>query len=109
MLVPNEELLKSKNIEGNHKRLLEDAYFKLSAVLCRPSFYGEPEEVVQLIEGLEYTIQFLWGFDLDRKYHRYWKEVDGCVCPKLDNEDAIYRGVRVIDTTCNFHGNNKEQ
>lgn len=95
----------SQGLNEECRKILEDVYIKMSAILEQPDLYGEPHEVVEQIEGLEYTMQYLWGFSFDRKYHRYWKEVSGCICPKLDNQDPLYHGVRITDTTCKFHGN----
>lgn len=104
LLVPNKDLMQSRNIVGEHRKLLEDAYAKLNPLISNPEYYGDPDHVVEQVEALEHTIQYLWGFPFDRTFHRYWKEISGCICPKLDNRDPLYHGLRITDTTCKFHG-----
>jgi hypothetical protein len=60
-------------------------------------------ELASQVEDVEYTLQELWGFERDSKYHRFWL-LPKCSCPRLDNEDRYATGVSIIDTDCIIHG-----
>ena len=72
----------------------------LTLVLDNPEDHRHP---LATVEGMEYLLQELWGFPQDADYHRYWKEVKDCCCPKLDNEDALYFGRRIYSGDCPWH------
>lgn len=76
----------------------------LQGVLSRPDEYGKPSNVVAIVEHLEYTLQSLWDFPLDNKFHRYWFEVEACKCAKMDNMDLIGTGHKVYNKECTYHG-----
>lgn len=102
----NRVLAESKGLTEDTITAIEEIYKKLNQYLTRPNIhFDSKEKAVTVIEGMEYTLQSLWGFPLDSDYHRYWKEIDGCLCPKMDNEDPIYFGQRVINSQCPYHGN----
>lgn len=83
---------------------LQKVYIKLHKVLENPLEGRTHEEVVAVIEALEATLQKLWGFEPDPNYHSYWHEVEGCSCPSMDNRDPLFRGRRIINMSCPFHG-----
>jgi hypothetical protein len=99
----NEALLKKQGINKETEALLEDEYNFLSSVLADPELYTDP---VAEVEKREYNLQRLWGFPQDRNYHRYWKHIKGCTCPKRDNEDPMYFGRRITVSDCPWHGSN---
>ena len=96
----NADLLKKQNVSEESELLLEELYESLSHILAYPEEYEDP---VKLIEGLELKLQFLWGFPQDTRYHRYWKYIKGCTCPKVDNEDPMYFGRRITVGDCKWH------
>lgn len=51
----------------------------------------------------EFELQKLWGFPEDQQYHKFWK-MQGCTCPKMDNEDAYPTGFYVNNGSCPLHG-----
>ena len=103
-LVPNEDLIKLKNISPEYRQVLIDTYKLLTMVLDRPDLYEDP---VQHVEALEYSMQIMWGFPPYKDYHSYWDKIKGCTCPQMDNRDMIGTGKRYVNGDCPFHGDNK--
>ncbi len=99
-LVPNEDLIKLKNIAPEYRQVLTDTYKLLTMVLDRPDLYEDP---VEYVEALEYTLQILWAFPPDRNYHSYWNKLKGCTCSDLDNRDMMGTPYRQINSDCPFH------
>ena len=56
----------------------------------------------KMLENLEFKLQKLWKFPLQRRYHRFW-ETPKCECPKLDNLDA-YPYASIVNKKCPIHG-----
>jgi hypothetical protein len=50
----------------------------------------------------QYTLQELWGFKKDKKYHKDYL-LPHCTCPKLDNEDFHGTKLRWIAEGCPLH------
>ncbi len=50
---------------------------------------------------LEFHLQYLWGFDLNLSYHRFW-ELPQCSCPKMDNRDS-FPNYSFISGGCPLH------
>ena len=100
----NQALVERQNISGETQEAIKLVTARLRQILERPFHYsGDPAVVVSIIEGMEYTLQNLWNFPMDRDYHRYWHEVKGCTCPSMDNNDPIYFGQRITRQGCPFH------
>ena len=51
----------------------------------------------------QYKLQSAWRFPEDAKFHRFW-DIDGCDCPKMDNDDAYPTGYYVVSQACRIHG-----
>jgi len=62
-------------------------------------------ELNQQIEPLEFKMQELFGFKIDRNYHRWWRDCPKCTCPGMDNQDAFGTDFRYYDSNCIIHGN----
>ena len=62
------------------------------------------KEFAAQFEVIEFEQQKLWGFKLNRDFHRWWK-VPKCLCPNMDNEDAYGTKYRHIKPGCPIHGN----
>jgi hypothetical protein len=88
-----------KLIEQNHEAI-EHMFKGIDQHVSELGYKG----VVDYIEIIEYRLQYLWGFPMDKNYHKYWFEVPGCTCPKLDNHDMIGSSRAVFNMTCPFHG-----
>lgn len=104
---PNPNLVLQKGLSGPVEALLEDTYGELRLYLLRPSMYFEnPSEAIERVRHLESQLQRLWGFPQDERFFYYEFWIDGCTCPKLDNEDAKGTKYRFFNTVCPIH--NKE-
>lgn len=57
----------------------------------------------RLVEGLEFELQGLWGFEQNKNYHSWWFKVPYCRCPKKENADPIYFGRRIVISNCSIH------
>lgn len=100
----NQALVKKQNVSEETQEAIKLITVRLRQVLERPSHYSDdPEVVVSIIEGMEYTLQNLWNFPMDNNYHRYWHRVKGCTCPSMDNDDPIYFGDKIIREGCPYH------
>lgn len=60
--------------------------------------------VAELVTELDYKLQELWGFPKNPDYHTHWFNIEGCLCPKLDNQERVGSGSRWISKSCPFHG-----
>ena len=56
----------------------------------------------------EFELQEVWGFPRSADYHRDF-DLPHCTCPKLDNEDYLGTGYRVVTAGCIYHGPQKEE
>lgn len=65
--------------------------------------------VVDVIQGLDYALQALWGFKLDSDHHSSQHHINGCTCPKIDNDDLVGTKYRVRSQGCPFHGWEREE
>ena len=66
-------------------------------------------EIADKIEQLEFNLQRLWGFGESQMHHRYWSQLNTCLCNanSMDNlEDFGYR--RIIRMDCPIHGTSQE-
>lgn len=100
----NEKLLITQGVKPKAEDAIVAIHKVLQGVLSSPDEYGKPSNVVSIVEHLEYTLQSLWDFPLDKKFHRYWFEVDGCECPKMDNRYRIGSGYFIYNMQCPYHG-----
>jgi len=58
------------------------------------------------VEVLEFELQRLWNFDIDKEYHRYWLDFNACRCPRMDNLERLGYG-RIVNLNCSLHGDDK--
>ena len=65
-------------------------------------------KLAQRFETLEYMQQELWGFEKDKRFHR-WFEVPKCSCPKLDNQDWIGSDHDIVSLNCIIHGGKRDE
>ena len=86
---------------------LKKVYIELFKVFEQMENEGSRIELYKLnqsIEPLEFKMQELFGFKVDRNYHRYWCECPKCTCPKMDNRDIRGTDIRYYDEECIIHG-----
>jgi len=101
----NKELAEKQQLTPDTITAIEVLHTQLKAFLARPTMYVEEKDAARIVEGMEYTLQFLWGFPLDRSFHRYYNKVKGCLCrAEMDNLELYGSGYRVINPQCPFHG-----
>lgn len=101
MLQYNKELADRLNLSGETREELAAVYAKLSDAVTNPEKY---EDVATYVTDLEYTLQSLWGFPRDKKFHYYNLYIKGCRCPELDNMDM--QGLttrRIVSVECPIH------
>ena len=56
----------------------------------------------------EFALQEIWGFERNANYHRDF-DIPYCTCPKLDNEDYLGTGYRVVTAGCIYHGSGEKE
>ncbi len=97
----NEKFADKQGISEENRNLLEELYILLEDILFHPEQYDNP---VERIEDIEFRMQYLWKFEKDPTRHRYWLDIKGCECPKIDNYERIGTPYRIIVTSCPWHG-----
>jgi hypothetical protein len=55
----------------------------------------------QLVENNS-QLQVVWRFAVDSNWYKFWEE-PGCLCPKLDNNDAYSSGYYLVNGSCPIH------
>ena len=65
----NMRLAEARGLDEDTIAAIETVHDRLKLILNRPTYYGEPKEIVKIVEGIEYTLQLLWGFPLDGDSH----------------------------------------
>ena len=66
----------------------------------------EPTQLKMLAavyDALEFEQQALWNFPRDPNFHRFF-DFPGCICPRIDNIDALGTPYRITVQTCPIHG-----
>jgi len=85
-------------IKEAHVRKL-DLYDKIKKTRKREKL----KELASKITEIEFELQGLWKFPLDKNFHRFW-ETPKCSCAKMDNSDNWGSGYYYITTSCLLHG-----
>lgn len=100
----NEELADRLGVSQENRDKINQLHGYLDKLLSEPeNVYSEYERVVTHIERIEFELQRLWGFEQNKAFHSYWFRVKGCTCPKLDNQEMVGVGRRIISGDCPFH------
>lgn len=105
----NQSLVERQGLSPERVTAIEQVTQQLKIFLKRHSMYASPEEAVRIVEGYEYVLQGLWGFNYDFKMHKYWNELEGCTCPYYDNKELRGTILRSWDANCPFHGTKQEE
>jgi len=100
----NKRLAEERDIMPETQTAIEIVGQRLFNILARPEMYADKDQISDIIQGFEYVLQHLWGFDMHWKMHRYWMEVKGCTCPKMDNIDYVGTTYRIFSENCPYHG-----
>lgn len=99
----NHDLARERNLDPETIQKIEE-YQNFRTVLGEMYKAGKIGARVYREEWVsnEYKLQDLWGFERNPNFHKFW-EMEGCTCPKLDNEDEYpYRNF--VNTSCPIHG-----
>jgi len=98
--VPNENILQMPKYYKKLKNLFNEAhklYNEYSGQIPK-----DETEIGKQVDEVESKLQELWNFEKNEAYYRYWIELPGCTCPKMDNED-MYVVHRIINCSCPYH------
>lgn len=100
----NKNLLNSQQINEETELGIKAVHTMLDLVLDNPGIVGI-ESVSKVVRGLEFALQKLWNFPQDKNFHRYQFMINGCDCPKMDNEDMFQFGqpYRYYNMECPVH------
>ena len=102
----NKELLKERGVEHNRKEI--ERFSKKIRKMFKLIKKNTPEcyklNAVADLESIEYILQILWGFPLDRNKHKWWYRIPGCICPQMDNSDRWGTAFRIYNDNCPWHG-----
>lgn len=102
----NKSPARSRGLDETTIESIEHTMEGLEYILENPQDTSNtPEVVVRLVEDYEILLQRLWGFDENKDHHKYWFRINGCMCPKMDNEDAFGTGIRYYLMRCPYHSN----
>jgi hypothetical protein len=101
----NQKLAEDRGLDDDTIEKIKMTNYYLRDVLWNPEvFLKSPSDVPAHTTALEYKLQNLWGFPADKNKHKYWYQVKGCTCPKLDNLDTYGVKERWIADACPYHG-----
>lgn len=100
----NTTLADSRGISQEDQNAMQKIYEFLHQILARPSMHCKtPQQAVELVQALEYTLQLFWKFPVDRAFHNYWVDTKGCTCPKVDNKERAGSGYFIVSENCPYH------
>lgn len=104
----NKRLLKEKGLDKDISRIekLKDSHkekLRLFKLMKETNDKETLRELSACVEEIEFIQQELWGFPINRNFHRWW-EVPKCACSKLDNMENIGTEYRIINEDCPVHG-----
>jgi hypothetical protein len=102
----NQRLAKQKGLSKDRIIAINELHKQSGLILMRPNHYGEPEDVLELLTAIEYSLQLLWGFPTDRAFHHYSFSLEGCNCP-YDHDRDFGNPFKRINSTCPWHGTPK--
>lgn len=60
------------------------------------------EELYKSWVEIQFKLQDAWKFERNAHFHRPW-DIEGCTCPKMDNDDMYPTGRVIMNTECKIH------
>lgn len=99
----NEELADRQCLSADTRTAIKEVHRRLAQHPNRPEMFANLEDAPSIVQGFEYTLQGLWGFPMDNRYHRYQWDIKGCTCPKMDNLEYIGTEYRRYNQNCPVH------
>ena len=104
-MTANRELAKKQGLSEDDIIAINTVHQRMEAFLKRPGMYANPKDCPDVVTAFETVLQALWYFPLDKKFHRYQFELNGCTCPCLDNAERVgYTETRIVNKNCPYHG-----
>lgn len=97
----NKKLLREQHVSKDAQRQIIHIHHKLDHIKYNPELYLNP---VKEIENLEYKLQELWNFKIDKSFHTHKFQIKGCTCPTLDNSSMYGSGLFWVNGKCKWHG-----
>ena len=79
----NQNLVARNNVSYEAQIQLCELYDKLEALIEEGDASLSVEvnrEIADKIEQLEFNLQRLWGFGESKMHHRYWSQLNMCLC-----------------------------
>lgn len=67
-------------------------------------FASKLKKIAKEVEKIEFALQKKWKFKKTRDRHTWWFYIPGCTCPKIDNKERMYTGIRIYSENCPIHG-----
>lgn len=112
LLCLNLSLLKSLRVSDRSLNKLKQMYIAKHLLFEKAASIDSKQihalrALCDLYHQFEFEIQELWGFTRDINFHRFW-EFPHCICPRLDNQDAIGTKFHIYSSTCPIHGDKIE-
>ena len=103
--VLNNDLIKRQGLNEDTVKKIESLHEEMEALKQLPFENIENiSDYVLDMRGLEYEMQWRWGFTQDSNYHTHWFMDHKCFCPVLDNQDRLGTPYNVIALSCPLHG-----
>jgi len=107
----NWALSERQNLTDDERQLIIECHDRRVVIFDKMSVTDDVKRLRQYadeIEELEFELQRHWHFPIDHSYHTWWIKAPGCTCPKMDNKDPMYNGLRIISSGCKLHGKDFE-
>lgn len=104
----NQVLLAKQEIGIDGEEAILKLHEIMDSVIESPEEYGNPKEVLAIVESLEYSMQAMWKFRRDRTYHTHVWRLEDCTCAKMDNRERMGSPLKSITSTCPYHGTQPE-
>lgn len=102
----NKELAEKQGLSEREVIAIEEVQKHLNTFLKCPTMYAKEEDAPEIVTAFEFVLQKLWNFPLDKKFHRYQNDLEGCTCEaKMDNQELIgVSEARWCTSDCPYHG-----
>ena len=99
----NNKLVRKKMLSADTVGLIKQLHSVADCIINNPEKCENP---LKELEDIEYKLQELWGFPLDKNYHHYSFKLKDCTCPLSDNMSLLGSGMFWKSTNCKYHGIN---
>lgn len=106
----NQRLIDQQGLTHNEVQAIADLHkmreklFANMEQMAADELSNHREQINQVIEDIEFTMQYFWKFGPNKNMHTWWYRNNVCLCPKMDNDDALGTGFRYHNSSCPLHG-----